>query len=107
MGMVNDTFMKEFIGPNYTPSMNSMKETYAELTGDLYHVQRFESERDDITKSNDKPFAYLDKAHADKLLVRDKDGELQFTVFATDLCFWHPLARKEVRLEYQCGCAES
>jgi hypothetical protein len=85
MDMVNDTFVQEFLGPNYTPNMNSMKETYTELAKDLYHAKRLTADLDDINLSKNKPFAYFDKVHVDKLITVGNDNKLQFTAFATDL----------------------
>jgi hypothetical protein len=38
MGMITYSYMRDFLGNNYTPTLNRMKEIYAELAGDQYHV---------------------------------------------------------------------
>ena len=76
--------MKDFTSPNYTASMNSLKEVYAELAVDQFHIERMPEDRENITDNLDKPYAFFERATADKLLVRRR-GELHFTALATDI----------------------
>jgi hypothetical protein len=63
MGMINDTFMKKYLRLNYYPSLNSVKEIYAELVKEHFHAERIPDDRKHISESDDMEYVFFDKLH--------------------------------------------